>query len=85
MAPKKGAPKVKAEPKKRQRTDPKNEDVPVDLEPPSSDKLALQKQLNAALRYMGKTDSLETIQAKRAALEAYLHGQPEARNDALSQ
>jgi hypothetical protein len=84
MAPKKGAPKVKAEPKKRARTEPKHEDVPEDLDTSSLDKLALQKQLNSALRYMGKIDTPETVQAKRAALEAYLHGQPEAKNDALS-
>ena len=84
MAPKKGAPKVKAEPKKRARTEQKHEDHPEDLETSSLDKLALQKQLNSALRYMGKNDTPETLQAKRAALEAYLHGQPEAKNDALS-
>ena len=32
---------------------------------------------------MGKTDTQETVQAKRAALQAYLHGQPDAKNDAL--
>ena len=84
MAPKKGAPKVKAEPKKRARTEPKHEEHPEDLETSSMDKLALQKQLNSALRYMGKNDTPETVQAKRAALEAYLHGQPDAKNDALS-
>ena len=69
MAPKKGAPEVKAEPKKRARTEPKHEEHPEDLETSSMDKLALQKQL--LLEHIGEYDILMPLNLSNNDFESY--------------